>query len=348
MKFLTTLVFTFFTLFLSAQTDIFEIYAALNETKKLPTDIKKITEYEYGMFTMEEDAKPDTILNFNGKDNELFLNTKMETIYESSEKYKEISYDESGESTMTSTYILDKEGRALSWETDLGDGPAAAFMNSKKEYYYGEGGRISSVFNNGQEQLTIKYDENGNFEEILMDMGMAKMKVTTSQADEKIRYDMSLDMGTLPEGIPEMMLKGLKDSPKAYIEQNTGKNQNTFVGFEENKETGNFEKRWETIRDLDYKLLSKKEFSPEGEITSHNEFSYTDSGEIKSSKNIIEGTELINEFDESGNIKIEREAFAERHYKYDKLGNLLQKFTTSGTGEDASIIGVTIRKIEFK
>lgn len=344
MKFLTILFSLIFSVSLSAQNDIFELLAEINKKQEVPTGIQKVAETTYSIFTLDEEAKPTKTIEYEGTEVNLYGGNTTEIIYESTDKYSEITYNEAGEKSVTSIYELDDQSRITSWITDYGESPAAAMMNTKKEYFYNEEGKVVSIFNQGAEVLLIKYNEKGNFNEFLVDMGFAKMKIAASPQKKMIRYDMAIDVGTLPEGLPEMMLEGIKDSPKAYIEQTSEKESNSYVGYEENKETGEFEKRWETVRSMDFRLLSKKEFSPDGEVTTHQKFQYTETGKLKSTKDLIAATELINEYDEKGNITVEQEPFGEKRYFYDKKGGLIKTISLS----EGSVTGVSMREIVYK
>ena len=80
----------------------------------------------------------------------------------------------------------------------------------------------------------------------------------------------------------------------------------------------------------------------------HEEFEYTESGNIKSTKNIIEGTELINEFDDKGNMTLERQPFGKTISTYDEKGNLIKTVSLIGEGEDSSVQSVSMREIKYK
>jgi len=324
------------------------MFNGMYDKTTLPTNIKKIVETNYKMVSYEEDPKPATTMKHGEEILELYLKSKIETDYKDSKNYSEIEFDENGERYSTNSYKYNDLGQMISWKTDMEDSAIAAIMNSNKTYTYDTKGRITSIMKDEQEVGTIKYNLKGGMESLLVDAGFAKMKITASKVDNKTRYDMKIDEGSVPESMLKMFMDKIGDAPKAYIEQMPGDKKNTFTGFEENKETGEFEKRWETVRNLEYKVLSKKEFSPDGEIKTHEEFEYTESGDIKSTKNIIEKTELINEFDDNGNMTLEKQPFGKKIFTYDEKGNLIKTVSLIGEGEDFSVQSISMREIEYK
>ncbi len=348
MKFFTTLLAVLFSMSLFAQTDIFDMFDGMYDEINVPTNINKIVETEYTTSTFDEEAKPINTMKHGEETLDLFFSSKTETVYEDSKNYSEIGYDKDGKKTITMTFKMNDLGQMILWDTNAGDGPAAAYMNSKKEFTYDVKGRLTSVMNKGKEAAVIKYDKKGNMDQLSLDAGFAKMKIVSSIKGNVTRYDMEVDQESIPAGMPEMMLKSLNDAPKEYIEQTPGNKKNSFVGYKENKETGEFEKIWETVRNLKYKVLSKKEFNSDGEVTTHNEFEYTETGDIKSTKNIKEGTTMINEFNDKGNITVEKQPFGKTLSSYDEKGNLIKSISLVGEGEDFSVHSVKLREIDYK
>ncbi len=333
---------------LNGQNDFFDTFLEFNRKQDIDKNIKSIIEYEYTNISLDQDAIPDTIFTYNGDEVKLYLTSKATTNYENPVKQIENRYNKEGELKLTSTVTLDDEGRTLFWEMDMGDGPAAALMNSTKHYKYDEKGRILSVTENGQEIINLGYTKDGYIDQLLMDAGFGKMKITSKDTENKIRYDMEVDVSSVEEGFAALFAEQLKDSPKEFIEMEHGKETDTYTGFKENKESGKFAKKWTAVRDKSFLMISKIQYGNNGEIISHNEFKYNKNGDLQETKNMIDSTSLVNEYDEAGNLIIEDGEYINSYHSYDDMGNLVKTITLVGNDENAFINSLIIRHIEYK
>ena len=147
MKFYALLFALFITFSLSAQNDMMSTVAELNKKQEIVTDIDRITEYTYQTFSFDEEAKPDTVIQFDGEKVELHLGTTKITSYKSPTEIIERSIDKEGVESMVVTVKLHDDGRFVSMKTDMGDNPAAAFMNANsfREYHYDDQDRLHYV-----------------------------------------------------------------------------------------------------------------------------------------------------------------------------------------------------------
>ncbi|MEZ4921045.1 MAG: hypothetical protein R2792_18230 [Saprospiraceae bacterium] len=329
MRLLTTSILLFFTCVLSAQVDVFDLFAEVNNAPRIPSDILRITRLDYN-FCLDEVPEPDTSIEVNGKLLEFCVVAKEVTEYESNLAYSETSYNAEGDFMFTSRYKYNALGFPLEWEIDFGDSAAASLMNSKKEYRYDDQNRIVSIIDRDKEVCRINYGvkEPGTIKSIWIDAGFAHMILSSTKVGDKIRYEFAIDTTVEVDDMMLGMRNKILSEPRNYIEQTSASGYNVFIGYKENQETGEFEKRWETTRRPDYKILSKKEYEADGSLKLHEEYEYTDTGQLKKTTNYILETEDVNEFDADGKLIVEHEPYHTAFHYYDNKGNRVKTALT--------------------
>ncbi|MBK8965467.1 MAG: hypothetical protein R3D58_21120 [Saprospiraceae bacterium] len=336
---------------LTGQSDFFTILATANEKHELVHDVRQIKERTYELIASDGRAEPDTVLTTGGESVELFLSVYQLIEFQSPVNITTISYDHQGNFTMKVSNVHNPDGRMLSETLDLGDSPAATFMNSEKRFSYDASGRFKEVKSispaTGEEKggLNVSYRPDGLPDEILADAGMGKFHARAKQLGDTVRYDFELKIDPEMEALLPASAKkqGRKRTDVLF---STDCSCYQYFSQKADAETGQLKLESLIYRDKRGQILREQSFDPAGEVIADKKYTYLGNGKLLTSVNLLDDSIVQNEYFENGKIKVEYDGFTKTEYVYDARGNVVSSLTT--TADDDELISLTVREIEYK
>ncbi len=321
---------------LSAQDNMISIIKAVNEQPEVLKGVKQLVETTYTMSNYTE-AEPDSTLIINGDSVDLFMESYSVVEFVSDFETITKTYDSSKKLILTGNAGYNDSGKMMNY-TEMYADPALTEMNSMKEFKYDEKNRIVNIVQNGTNLMSMSFLEDNIVDELNMDAGMMVMKSKMNKLGDTMRYEANIEFSG-----PFAKMMGEKEMPREYSDL-FKEGENLRLKNYKGDEEGNIKLEGEFLYDSKLNILEEK--YSQYSMDTHYSYEYSEDGLLLKKIDMLEGQELIWEYDENNNLVSGYENFENILYKYDEKGNLVSKLRSS---EDGSVLmGLVTKEITYK
>jgi len=316
------------------QDNMVTIIKALNEQPELVKGVNSITESVYNSYSYTKEIADTTII-IDGTPQELFVEERSTTVFDSPLDLIVKQYDADGKHVLTTKFSYNENGKIVSSTDEFQDPNTAAMMNAIKEFKYNSDGQIVEVFNNGFSAFKVKFHQANVIEEFEMDAGMMKMSTKMEKIDELMRYELKMIMG---EEFAKMM--GDKKSPREYMDLSIEGENYRYRNYKEDKETGEMILNGDYLYDSELNVLEEQ--VTEYGTTQHNTYEYKD-GKILKMMDMTTEEFSVWKYDKNGRLQEEPHGINTKYYTYDEKGNSTIEMIKSEEG----LIQLIMRTYEY-